>query len=222
MRLIPLAEIASPHGIIEEGRVLVAVIPAPVKIIELEPEAPFLPRIDCKESPEAVFSIGPVACRVIGEDSDRRQRGGELEIVRLHDEHVIRIEEKELRCRPAVDEDTALPGRSEVAQGVVRPVQTGVESGIHEHIRERIGYGRPAVAEAFVYRPYFHAARNLLVLALYGVRTPRLPAVPDAVCGKRAVVVGRVVYDLRHCRMGHQHEEDEQRNKSLHLTDKTE
>ena len=96
MRLIPFSQVTPPHSVVEVGGVLVTVVAASVKVVELEAEAPLLSCIDCEKSLEMVFSVGPVACRIISKDGNRRQCGSELEVGRLYDEHIIQIEKKEL------------------------------------------------------------------------------------------------------------------------------
>ena len=194
--LIALTEITSPHGVVEVGRVLRVVVATPVEVVKLETEAPSLARIDSEESPKVVLTIDAVSRRVVVQQGDRRQGGSKVEILGLHEEVVVRIHEEEVRLLPAVDEDTRLPWRPEVAQRVILPILPRSEDGVHIHKGEGIGHGRRPVAKPLVHRPHLQSARHHLVLALDRVRP-----IPTVVLKTRSrpLVVGK---DLLHLILG--------------------
>ena len=164
------------------ARTLVLIISSAVKIIELEAHSEFLSRVHCKQNLQVFLAVGTVACRIERHICYRRKSACEVELRRMYEEIVVWLHEYELILFVSVGKDTILSWCSEVAKTVIFATQSGIENGVHIHVRHRVRLRHQSVAETFIDSPHLQSFRNFLVFGAERValvipffRCPYLP-----------------------------------------------
>ena len=163
MSLISVTEIGSVHRIIEMRRALIAVVAASIDVIEMEADADPFTCISSELCCEMIFAVRSVARIVVAEVRERGKGIGEMELLRLFDEEVIRLGENELISFRAVNIDAIDAQSSQVSSRVEFSTQTSREDGIHEHVGECVGGGGSDISKPGIDGPYFDPLRDLLV-----------------------------------------------------------
>ena len=162
--LVSVAQVRSPHGVLEVRGALAVVVATSVLIVESESHAQSFSRVDGKHRLEVVLAVGTVSAAVERHVGDGRVGVGEVEFADGRADAVEGLcEDKLPLVQPSVDKDTVDAWRPQIAQRVVFSPQSRGERGVHVHVLQGVHLRLLSVAESLVYGPHLQSLGYFLV-----------------------------------------------------------